>query len=581
MSIIKTLDEHLTNMIAAGEVVERPMGVVKELVENSLDAQAGSIDVLVVDGGCQSIEVRDDGCGMDQTDATKAFNRHATSKISRPEDLWAIGTMGFRGEALPSIASVSKVTLDTSNDIDSTHVQINYGKLISAQPGPCPKGTRIKVEELFYKTPARLKHLKSGNVEFNYILDLMQKMVLAHPEVAFSLSSDDKIRLQTNGSGRLDEVLLAVYGLAAAQSAVAFNCENYDFKVSGLLVLPQVMRSSKQYISLFMNQRLIRSYPLQKAVLEGYQGYSMPDRFPIAVINISADPHLIDVNVHPSKWEVRISKEKQLYDLIKNGISATLHRQMKPLDAAAVVAPPVSQSYLSQQTELFTSNQPVKVLQDQPAVPAEPIQAAAAPAGPVKTAKINALPTLSFLSQLHGRYILACDQDQLYIIDQHAAMERCMYEKIRTSVAESQIIQQPLLVPLVVNLTLTQMNSLDTINAITDTFGLHLEPFSNNSVIVRQIPLWMEDVDEQQFIIDLAQAIMDNSDMNLLAVRKEKIASLACHSSVKFNRHLNDEECRGLLVNLAACQQPFNCPHGRPTLIAISSQQLRKEFDRE
>ena len=576
MSIIHTLDEHLTNMIAAGEVVERPMGVVKELVENALDAQASRIEVYVVDGGCTSIEVRDDGCGMDQSDATRAFGRHATSKIGTTDDLWAIHTMGFRGEALPSIAAVSKVTLDTCDDHDSTHVEIAFGKIVAAQPGPCPKGTIIKVEELFYRTPARLKHLRSGNVELNYILELMQKMALAHPQVAFSLSSDGHVRLQTTGSGSLAEVVFSIYGTEAAANAIPVSFSDYDFKVGGVLVLPAVTRSTKQYINLFINQRLIRSFMLQKAVLEGYAGYAMPDRYPIVVLDITADPQLVDVNVHPSKWEVRLSKEHALYDLLKNSIRQTLAQNMRPsaitdLSAPALVHPaPVYQ----QQAELLSDPSISREI-PQTCEPAADYRPAAAP----QTA--NALPPLSFLCQLHGRYILACDDDKLYIVDQHAAMERCMYEQIRGQLADRQVEVQPLLVPLVVEMTPVQMGQLEKINDVFSTLGMTLEPFSSSSAVIRQLPTWMDGVDEGHFVSDLLDAVLSDKDMQVLAIRKDKIASLACHSSVKFNRHLSDEECIGLLRRLGNCQQPFNCPHGRPTLMSISEQQLRKEFQRE
>lgn len=577
MSVIKTLDEHLTNMIAAGEVVERPMGVVKELVENSLDAQADQIAIYVTDGGCSSIEVRDNGCGMDQTDATQAFNRHATSKISTANDLWSISTMGFRGEALPSIASVSKVTLDTSNEIDSTHVQIDYGKLVSAQPGPCPKGTRIQVKELFYKTPARLKHLKSGNVELNYILELVQKMALAHPEVAFSFYSDGKLRLQTTGHNDLKEVLFAIYGAEAAGQAVEVNFGDYDFKVTGVIVLPSVTRSNRQYLNLFINQRLIRSYVLQKAVLEAYSGYAMPDRYPIVALNIMTDPHLVDVNVHPSKWEVRISKEKSLYNLIQTNLAEIIHSKMQPITIKQTAQPAMVYEQQTWPAEPTISRE---IKDEQPSATYQlPVSPKAEPDNVIPT--INSLPELTFLTQFHGRYILAADEEQLYIVDQHAAMERCMYEQIQKQIAAEEIITQPLIVPLVISLTPAQMSQLDSLNEHLAELGLQLEPFSTASAVVRSVPIWLQDVDEQSFIRDVIDLYGQGNSMMPLAVRKEKIASLACHRSVKFNRHLNESECRTLLANLKQCQQPYNCPHGRPTLIAISESKLRKEFERE
>ena len=268
MSRIHVLDEHLTNMIAAGEVVEKPMGVVKELVENSIDAQATRIIVRVVNGGRDMIEVSDDGIGMDQEDAVRAFSRHATSKILRPEDLWDIHTMGFRGEALPSIASVSKTSLLTSDGNQSTEIILEYGKIIKAGPAASARGTTVRVENLFLKTPARLKHLKSGNTEFNAIIDLMQKFALGNPQIAFELYADDKLKLQTPGNGSLDETMMHIYGLETAKNSIPVEFSDYDFSVRGVLVLPSINRSTKQYINCFINGRIVRSFLIQKAIID-------------------------------------------------------------------------------------------------------------------------------------------------------------------------------------------------------------------------------------------------------------------------------------------------------------------------
>ena len=332
MSKIHTLDEHLTNMIAAGEVVERPSGVVKELVENSIDALADRITVMVFNGGCDSIEVTDNGVGMDKQDAVYAFNRHATSKISVTEDLWDIQTMGFRGEALPSIASVAKVSLLTSDGMDSTEVIIEYGKLIKAAPAASAQGTTIKVEGLFYKTPARLKHLKSGSTELNSVLDIMQKFALAHPEISFELYADDKLKMSTPGNGSLEETAMHIYGLEIARNSIPVEFSDYDFNVKGILVLPSITRSTRSYINLFINGRMIRNYLLQKAVTEAYREFMMPDRYPVCVLNIQADYKLVDVNVHPSKWEIRLSKDRQLYNLLKDNINRILREQFRPAE---------------------------------------------------------------------------------------------------------------------------------------------------------------------------------------------------------------------------------------------------------
>lgn len=573
MSKIHTLDEHLTNMIAAGEVVERPSGVVKELVENSIDALADRITVRVFNGGCDSIEVTDNGVGMDKQDAVYAFNRHATSKISVTEDLWDIQTMGFRGEALPSIASVAKVSLLTSDGVDSTEVIIEYGKLIKAAPAASAQGTTIKVEGLFYKTPARLKHLKSGSTELNSVLDIMQKFALAHPEISFELYADDKLKMSTPGNGSLEETAMHIYGLEIARNSIPVEFSDYDFNVKGILVLPSITRSTRSYINLFINGRMIRSYLLQKAVTEAYREFMMPDRYPVCVLNIEADYKLVDVNVHPSKWEIRLSKDRQLYNLLKDNINRILREQFRPAEIK-VNRNPVK----VEETSLFaeTYMEPVRkeVYREDVKVEYEAEKEVNKVPEPV------VIDRFQYLAQLHGNYIIACDEENLYIVDQHAAMERCMYEEIQRQIDKQDAMMQTLLVPLVVELTPVQFEQLDKLNEVFNSIGITLEPFSKTTCVIRDVPVWFEDINEQDFINDLVDEILSEKKMSGLEIRKDKIATLACHSSIRFNRKLDVLESRQLLSRLSKCAQPFNCPHGRPTMMAISEAQLQKEFKR-
>ena len=571
MGKIRTLDEHLTNMIAAGEVVERPMGVVKELVENSIDAEATKITVRVVNGGRDSIEVTDNGIGMDQEDAVKAFNRHATSKISRTEDLWDIHTMGFRGEALPSIASVSKTDLLTSNDEQSTNVQIEFGKIVKAAPAAASKGTTIKVESLFYRTPARLKHLKSGNTEMNSVIDLMQKFALSHPEIAFELYGDDKLKLSTPGNGSLEETVMHIYGLEIARNSIPVDFSDYDFRVTGILVLPSINRATKQYMNCFVNGRMVRSFSIQKAITDGYREFMMPDRYPICVLNIDIDTHLVDVNVHPSKWEIRLSKERQLCELIRDNIRETLRNQFKP---GEIKLAPKEKVKVVEEALFENTYRPVA---QETFVLEEPKEAYR----PVEVKKPEVLvERFTYLAQLHGNYILAQDEENLYIVDQHAAMERCMYEQIQQEVMSSDPVTQELLVPLVIELTPAEMNQLDRINEVFACMGMELESFSGQSVIVRKVPLWFDDVNEKEFIKDMIEEIVNDRKSDVSEFRKDKIATLACHSSIRFNHRLDAAESRKLLSRLGKCAQPFNCPHGRPTMMIISESQLEKEFKR-
>ena len=570
MSRIHVLDEHLTNMIAAGEVVEKPMGVVKELVENSIDAQATRIIVRVVNGGRDMIEVSDDGIGMDQEDAVRAFSRHATSKILRPEDLWDIHTMGFRGEALPSIASVSKTSLLTSDGSQSTEIILEYGKIIKAGPAASARGTTVRVENLFLKTPARLKHLKSGNTEFNAIIDLMQKFALGNPQIAFELYADDKLKLQTPGNGSLDETMMHIYGLETAKNSIPVEFSDYDFSVRGVLVLPSINRSTKQYINCFINGRIVRSFLIQKAIIDAYREFMMPDRYPVCVLNIDVDYQLVDVNVHPSKWEIRLSKERQLCSLIQTGINEILKKQFKPGE----IRLPKQNVRIEEKPLFETTYTEVRhddVLQEKTEeyVPAER-----------KEEPAVVVERFQYLAQLHGNYILACDEDNLYIVDQHAAMERCMYEDIQQEIEKNNVMTQDLIVPLMIELTPAEIQQIDRLNEVFNAIGIEMEGFSSNSVLIRRVPLWFEDINEEEFIHDLVGEILNEKKMNVLDIRKDRIASLACHSSIKFNHRLDAMESRKLLSRLGRCVQPFNCPHGRPTMMAISEAQLQKEFKR-
>ena len=573
MSKIHTLDEHLTNMIAAGEVVERPSGVVKELVENSIDALADRITVMVFNGGCDSIEVTDNGVGMDKQDAVYAFNRHATSKISVTEDLWDIQTMGFRGEALPSIASVAKVSLLTSDGMDSTEVIIEYGKLIKAAPAASAQGTTIKVEGLFYTTPARIKHLKSGSTELNSVLDIMQKFALAHPEISFELYADDKLKMSTPGNGSLEETAMHIYGLEIARNSIPVEFSDYDFNVKGILVLPSITRSTRSYINLFINGRMIRNYLLQKAVTEAYREFMMPDRYPVCVLNIQADYKLVDVNVHPSKWEIRLSKDRQLYNLLKDNINRILREQFRPAEIK-VNRNPVKVEETSLFAETYTEPFRKEVYREDVKVEYEAEKEVNKVPEPV------VIDRFQYLAQLHGNYIIACDEENLYIVDQHAAMERCMYEEIQRQIDKQDAMMQTLLVPLVVELTPVQFEQLDKLNEVFNSIGITLEPFSKTTCVIRDVPVWFEDINEQDFINDLVDEILSEKKMSARQIRKDKIATLACHSSIRFNRKLDVLESRQLLSRLSRCAQPFNCPHGRPTMMAISEAQLQKEFKR-
>lgn len=593
MGKIIKLDEHLSNMIAAGEVVERPMGVIKELVENAIDAQATRIQVKIIDGGIQSIQVIDNGCGMDKEDAVNAFQRHATSKIKTINDLWSIQTLGFRGEALPSIASVAKVNLLTCDGVDSTRIDMEYGKMVSAGPYAVPKGTDITVSGLFHKTPARLKHMKSVNSETNAIVDVMEKFAFSHPEIAFSLICNDVTRLETNGNGSLEEVAYRVYGKEVAKNCVNVDFEDYDFKVSGVIVLPHVTRATKQYMTLFINGRIVHHYLIQKAILEAYRKYISPERYPICILNIEMDYQLVDVNVHPSKWEIRLSKEKQLYDLLAKQIHKEIHANMNVMEVDSpktLVAPKPKVKLQNIFEDVYVNEVKVKeepvtyITEEVPVIVKEekqPVEVKSTVVEQeVKVEKKNTLPDLKVIGQLHGKYILAQGEQGLYIIDQHAAQEKYNYEVFKNAISKQSFTMQPLLMPIVLEISLSQAVRIEEMNEQLSQIGIQFEPFGNNTVLCRELPNWIQKVEIKEFLQDMIDLYNQNKTYTIEEIRKEAIASLACHYSIKFNRHLSNVELQQVIDDLGKCDEPYHCPHGRPTLICISEKQLIKEFKR-
>lgn len=668
MGRIHQLDEHLRNMIAAGEVVERPAGVVKELVENAVDAKATRIEVQITQGGIDSIVIIDDGIGMDAEDAKLAFERHATSKLKEEADLWNIHTMGFRGEALPSIAAVSQVTLKTNNGTEATEVMINFGEKQAARATAAPQGTMIEVRNLFQKTPARFKHLKSPQYEFSLILDMIQKFALAHPEIAFYLSHDGKTAFQSKGNDRLQEVMMQIYGRDVAKGAIAIDASDYDYHISGFAAQPQHHRATKYYMTLFVNQRIIRSYHLQKAIIDAFHAYMPKDRYPIAVLNIEMDTQLVDVNVHPSKWEIRLSKEKQLEKLLYQAIDAALKsklqivqadlpkpkekkpeiteleftyardpqltklhqevnegftnpKELPPLDFAEISAKmkePITQKMpkapvveMKKQTEAEVEDQPITypqysrsnmkkveysekkeaisldenvISQSESKVSDQETEVKTAQA-PKETMKQEGakpqnecLPSMQVIGQFHQSYILAQGEAGLYIIDQHAAQERYHFEVIKQQILSGNNDTQPMLIPISLEVDSRVKVRLNELNEAMSVLGIQLEEFGNNALILRDLPTWMQQLNEEAFLQDLIDQWLKDEDIDESKLRHLAIATMACHSSIRFHRSLTHAEMQQVIDDLGKCEQPFHCPHGRPTFICITDEQLTKQF---
>lgn len=592
MSKIHVLSEHLTNMIAAGEVVDRPANIVKECVENSMDAHAHVIDVQVYQGGIERIIITDDGDGMDHEDANLAFYRHATSKIQSEDDLFNIGTMGFRGEAIPSIASVAHVDLQTSNGQEGTHIIYDYGKKIEDEKIDCPKGCKINVSGLFIKTPARFKHLKSVNYEFSIIANLINRLALSHPDIRFTLSHDDHVVFQTTGDGNLKQILYQMYGREVAKNAIPFDAHSDDFHIHGYAIQPKITRATKYFMFLSLNSRLIRSNAIQKAILDAYEDFLPKNRYPIVVLQIESDTQLVDVNVHPNKWEVRLSKQGELLTCIKETLTKILRESLQTVEVKKIKKTPVYEQPAIQ------FPYPVKEEKMEPIhenrIKEDTIVNSFTDYEPPKEEPILQVeeePTdsdhgygffehLQVLAQLHDSYILCSNPEGLVIIDQHAAQERYHYEQIKETLKERCTQKQPLMVPLRVNVTPDVISQVDAINEKTDFFGLHFAAFGDDQVIIREIPLWFHDVDQEAFLNDLLDYFIKNQDVDMLALRHKVLATMACHSSIRFNRPLSRAEMQQVIDDLKKCKQPYHCPHGRPTVITMSDDELRKEFER-
>ena len=609
MAKIHVLSEHLTNMIAAGEVVERPAGIVKECVENSIDAGSTVIEVEVYQGGIERIVITDDGCGMDHEDAHLAFMRHATSKMHSEEELFNIQTMGFRGEALPSIASVAQVELQTSDGNEGTLLRYNYGSLDVDEKCNCPRGTKLDVSGLFVKTPARFKHLKSTSYEFSVIADLMNKMALSHPDIRFTLSHDGRVVFQTSGNGNIQEILYQMYGKEVVQNAISFEGSNDDFHIHGYAIQPKINRATKYFMFLTLNTRLIRSVAIQKAILDAYSDYMPPNRFPIVVLQMDSDTQLVDVNVHPNKWEVRLSKQGEMLDLIKTTIQDALNSSLKTVSVSkpekrSVVfeQPEIQYSYpVKQQKEnkeieqSFKNYKPIREIDTKPItvekrvyeekkVPEIKIQEDPISYPIPKEDKNDKGPEfflhLQVLAQLHDSYILCSNEDGLVIVDQHAAQERYHYEQLNEKLLVQCTNKQPLMVPIQLDVSSNVLAQYMTINEKTTFFGIEFEPFGTDQLILREIPLWFHDVDQKQFLQDLLDYFVENQDVDMAKLRKHMIATMACHSSIRFNRPLSMQEMKQVILDLQKCKQPYHCPHGRPTVIVMSDSELRKEFER-
>ncbi|WP_114569833.1 DNA mismatch repair endonuclease MutL [Exiguobacterium flavidum] len=597
MGIIRELSDSLANRIAAGEVVERPASVVKELVENALDAGSSQIDVELEEAGMKRITVRDDGHGFYPEDAELAFVRHATSKIKDEHDLFRIKTLGFRGEALASIASVSKVTLRTRRkETDGLELVLDYGSVTERNPVAMNTGTELTIEGLFFNTPARLKYLKTTHTELAAITDTLNRIAFAHPDVKIRAVHEDKVLIQTNGSGDVRQALASVYGHQTVSGAVVATGSNADYQLRCYLVKPEVTRASKNYVTLILNGRSVKNFALTQAVLNGYHTLLPIGRYPIAVIEVTMDPLLIDVNVHPTKREVRLSKEQELCQLIEQTIRLSLSKQTlipkvveKPAKQKteqekidfSVVADPFEATTNSESTFGSAWNYPIPKRTEQLVTPVSQEKNEAertSESGQVEARR--KFPQLDVIGQLHSTYIVCGGEEGLYLIDQHAAQERIKYELYKHSFGKPHADSQQLLLPYTFEVASHDMTRIDEALPLLKDVGVELEPFGPQSFIVREIPTWFPSSKQEETIQELLDEALDKRKVDLATYREEAAIMMACKKSIKANHPLNHEMMRRLIEDLEATEMPFTCPHGRPVLIQWTNYELEKLFKR-
>lgn len=689
MGKIQELSEQLANQIAAGEVVERPASVVKELVENAIDAGSTQIDIFIEEAGLKTIQVIDNGEGIAKEDILSAFKRHATSKIHTRDDLFRIRSLGFRGEALPSIASVSEIVLETavSEEEEGSYVQMKGGKVEEHRPAALRKGTKITVSNLFFNTPARLKYVKTIQTELANVGDIVNRLALSHPAIAFRLVHDGNKMMNTAGNGDLKQTIAGIYGIGTAKKMLKIEAEDLDFKLTGYVSLPEVTRASRNYLSTIINGRYIKNFALNKAIVEGYGSKLMVGRFPLAVLEIEMDPLLVDVNVHPTKQEVRLSKEKELMTLISEAIREVLsHEQLIPnaadnlrfkkkveqqpkveqmeipLTEQEEVAKPIRKPgslgydstsgnfFVKETTAGFSPKAPANNWvkepepQSQEELEKEALMAHAF-SSPVESENpeisdenhlaespesedisqseekttvdelvyeeelshhpefdfsatgaqndlnkvLNKLaderpkerfPELEYFGQMHGTYLFAQSKDGLYIIDQHAAQERIKYEYFREKIGEVTNDLQELLVPIVIDYPNSDALKIKEQKETLAEVGIHLEDFGQNSFIVRAHPTWYPAGEEETIIREMIDMFLTTGSVSVKKFREATAIMMSCKRSIKANHYLNEQQARVLLKDLETCENPFNCPHGRPVLIHFTNSDMEKMFKR-
>lgn len=562
MGIIRKLDANIANKIAAGEVVEKLANVVKELVENAIDAESTKIDIDLIDTGMKLIKVSDNGKGMDESDALLAFERHATSKIKDVNDLFRIQSLGFRGEALPSIAAISRVELTTSNGEESLNVIYEDGRFIQKNIASVNQGTIISVSKLFYSTPARFKYLKSPQTELSNIVSLVHGFALANPTISFRLTNDKKVLFVSNKNDSIPNLIAKIYGVQVGKSLMYFENESRDYHIFGYTTNPIINRSSRNYINIIVNNRTIQNNDITKAITEVYDQLIPKNRYPISVLFIEVDPLLIDVNIHPRKQEIKFSEKDKLIALIKSTLK-------EKLEITNIYQKP---SVEHSQTKMRFFEEESSYNSEKPRFDNETI---------TETEKetVRLIPDMDYIGQFSGTYLIWQNEEGLYLLDQHAAAERIRYEKYYQNMISRNNETINLLTPLIIEYPQDILIRLAEKLVQLIELGIKIE-IGESQVSVFEIPNWIPKDFEEIYLEQIIQSLTNNQKVSKEFLLDDLAKLLACKHSLKANHYITKTEAVQLLNDLRNCQKPYTCPHGRPIIVDISQRQIEYWFNR-
>lgn len=633
MGIIKQMPDFLANQIAAGEVVERPASVVKELVENAIDAESTQIIVELIEAGIQQIKVSDNGKGIIAEDLPMAFMAHATSKIYETTDLFNINSLGFRGEALASIGSVSKVRVESmTEDDDSRHfIEIEGSKIIEEGLTQAKIGTMVEVNSLFYNTPARLKHLKTIKTELSHSLKFIQNIALAYPNIRFKLTHNGQEIFASHGNDNLQQVIASVYQPALARDLIPIQSESDDFSINGFISKPTLTRTSKQYIHWIINGRSVKSYMLDEVLIKAYGRQLMIGRYPIAIIRIQLDPRLVDVNVHPTKQTVRLSKEDELSELVTRAVHQTLD-EVNPIPSLEESdLPNVNRNNTNYDPVQFnfsqkapsTNNEPGRVQNSEPeakpmdykeqlhhalnnnganrsgsigeptevnyqrneptneTIQTDDFDPSTTNEQPVEESKRYSLDfySLRYVGQIHGTYLIAENETGFYLIDQHAAQERIRYEDLMNEEVDVSI-QQQLLMPIIINFTTSEMEIISELEEQFEKLGLYLELMGPTSYKLESYPDWLYYEEVEGLVTDLVELLNKQPNLTVQELKERSIIMQSCRGAIKANHYLDDKQAIALILGLGGLEDPYHCPHGRPVFVEFDQNTLEKLFKR-